>query len=219
MLSGKVSDSAYLRFQSLAAYRQINAGETVPNMDIADRFVFLASGATKLVAEASGGREQVVAFHFADDLVSIPARGPHGYTLRALTDCDILVLPSLEFMQIAHTEPVTLGEVARRALDALWRCREKAVLLGRKTAQERIASFLIATARRIGSIERGACVLSLPMSRRDIADSLGLTTETVSRQFTDLRLMGLIATSGRSEVRLLDIAGLEARAGNFFIAA
>ena len=92
-------------------------------------------------------------------------------------------------------------------------------MLGRKTAQERLASFLVTMADRIGMQQGGQCVLDLPMSRRDIADSLGLTIETVSRQLTVLRDLALIETSGRSIVTLADIAALEDRAGHLAVAA
>ena len=97
---------------------------------------------------------------------------------------------------------------------ALSRSREKAISLGRKSAQERLASFLITMAERIGKNDADACVMELPMSRRDIADSLGLTIETVSRQLSELRDAGLIETSGRSRMRLLDLDRLNARAGH-----
>ncbi|WP_419956968.1 helix-turn-helix domain-containing protein [Qipengyuania oceanensis] len=74
-------------------------------------------------------------------------------------------------------------------------------------------------ADRIGVPHDGGCVLDLPMSRRDIADSLGLTIETVSRQFTILRDLALVETTGRSTVTLTDIPALEDRAGHLPVAA
>jgi len=82
--------------------------------------------------------------------------------------------------------------------------RDMSVLLGRKTAQERVATFLTSMAERIGKQNDDGVSLSLPISRREIADSLGLTIETVSRQFTELRELGIIDTNGRSDVTILD---------------
>lgn len=213
-LPTNLSDASCLRFRTLARAVGVARGETAALDETIDQFVFLASGATKLVAKASGGREQVIAFHFQDDLVSVPARQAHAYALRALSDCELLIFPAQEFTDLARSEPATMTEIFRGSMEALWRCREKAVLLGRKTAEERIASFLLSIARRVGSQTEYGCIVHLPMSRRDIADSLGLTIETVSRQFGSLRTSGLVETSGRSVVRLLDIDGLEARAGH-----
>jgi len=200
--------------QFLGIARTVHAGrnERVRLDDEWPKFVFIGKGATKLVAHASSGREQIVAFHFQDDLVSIPARGSHAYYLCALEDCSMLVFKAHKFMALADKQPEILGEICKRSLAALWRCREKTIQLGRKTARERMANFLLAVAERNGSGAKGSCELHLPMSRRDIADSLGLTIETVSRQLGELKTEGLICTSGRSTVNLHDIQSLRARA-------
>ncbi len=209
-----ISDSTHLRFQSVARYASARAGDAPFTGNDTDQIFFVASGSTKLVAHASHGREQVVAFHFAGDLVSVPARGAHAYTLCALEDCELIYFPADEFFKLARFETGMVDEVLDRALSALARCREKTIALGRKNAQERLAGFLVTMAERIGSDEDGGRMLDLPMSRRDIADSLGLTIETVSRQLGELRDAGLIETMGRSKVLLLDLPGLGARAGH-----
>lgn len=179
-----------------------------------DQMVYVSRGATKLVATASEGREQIVAFHFAGDLISVPATAQHGYSLRALVDCQLLTFPTREFVTCIERAPAMMRQVLDRVMVALHRSRDKAVGLGRKTAEERLASFFIGMAERIGRTEGKACALDLPMSRRDIADALGLTIETVSRQLGRLRELGLIETSGRSGVRLLQPGALEARAAH-----
>lgn len=214
-----ISDRAFARFRSLARFDGAATGKAPLAKTGEDQIVFVASGATKLVAHASHGREQIVAFHFAGDLVSVPARAAHAYTLVALQPCALVTFPAAAFMLAARAEAGLLNEVLQRALRALDRSREKSIILGRKSAQERVASFLATMAERIGAPQSGGCVLDLPMSRRDIADSLGLTIETVSRQFGELRDLGLLDTSGRSIVKLHDLAGLDARAGHLPVAA
>ena len=214
ILPQEASDATHLRFQSVARYASERAGDA-PFAEIAtDQIVFVASGSTKLVAHASRGRQQVIAFHFAGDLVSIPARAAHAYSLCALEDCELIYFPSDEFFRLARSEANMVEEVLDRSMKALARCREKAIALGRKNAQERLASFLVTMAGRIGVNEDGGCLLDLAMSRRDIADSLGLTIETVSRQLGELRDLGLLETIGRSKILLLDLPGLGARAGH-----
>jgi CRP/FNR family transcriptional regulator len=208
------SDSTHLRFQAVARFASAKAGDAPFTDNDRDQIIFIAAGSTKLVAHASLGREQVVAFHFAGDLVSVPAQGAHAYTLCALEDCELIYFPAAQFFKLARFEPGMADEVLARAMRALARCREKTIALGRKNAQERLAGFLSAMADRIGVTEEGTCTLDLPMSRRDIADSLGLTIETVSRQFGELREAGLLETSGRSKVRLLDLSAMSARAGH-----
>ncbi|MBT8427219.1 MAG: helix-turn-helix domain-containing protein [Erythrobacter sp.] len=114
---------------------------------------------------------------------------------------------------MAESDPQILRGLIGQMADALRRCREKAVALGRKTASERIAVFLLGMAERIGTAKGTSVILDLPMSRRDIAESLGLTIETVSRQFTILRDAKTIETSGRSLVILHDVSQLRAQAG------
>lgn len=179
--------------------------------------VYVASGATKLVALAAAGREQVAAFNFVNDLVTVPAQGQHAYVLRALVDCELVVVPYAAMRDEVRSDAAALARLLDNYDAALWRCREKALMLGRKTAPERIAGFLLAMAARIGVPEGGAVLLELPMSRRDIGDATGLTIETVSRQLSLLRDDRLILTEGRSKVRLLDLPKLEARAGHLQI--
>ncbi len=214
ILPENLADAAYLRLQAMGRYASASAGEAILEDGDQDQIVFVAQGATKLVAHASGGREQVVAFHFEGDLVPVSARGAHSYTLSALRDCELIAFPAAEFLGFARSEPGLLNEVLDRVVTSLRRSREKSITLGRKTAQERVAGFLVTMAERIGTPKDGGCLLHLPMSRRDMADSLGLTIETISRQLTELREAGLIETSGRSDVHLCDIAALQARAGH-----
>ena len=169
-----------------------------------EQFVFLGEGATKLVAHASQSRDQIVAFHFAGDVVSVPARAHHSYAVCALRRSAILSFPSDRFLALAVAEPAILGRLLDSSRTSLLRCREKTITLGRKSASERIATFLLTMAERIGTPSADGTRLDLPMSRRDIADSLGLTIETVSRQFTLLRDKRLIETTGRTGVLLLD---------------
>lgn len=183
-----------------------------------DQMVYVSRGATKLVATASEGREQIVAFHFAGDLISVPANAQHSYSLRALVDSQLLTFPTREFIACLERAPGVLRQVLDRVMIALHRSRDKAVGLGRKSAEERLASFFVAMAERIGRTEGKVCSLDLPMSRRDIADALGLTIETVSRQLGRLRELGLIETSGRSGVCLLQPHALEARAAHYRLA-
>lgn len=194
--------------------QSVAAGGLLEVDEAEDAFVFVLSGAGKLVAHASGGREQILAFHFPGDIIAMPAQGVHAYTFVALTPFKALVLSAASLLSGVSSRPEELEKVLRQVLRSLARSREKAIALGRKTAQERLAGFLVNMAERIGRAEGKRCILHLPMSRRDVADSLGLTIETVSRQLGELRCDGLLETSGRSEVVLLDTDELASRAGH-----
>ena len=185
-----------------------------------DRLVWIAAGSAKLVAAHTGELpgEQVLAFHFAGDLVSVlrqSAAELRGSDVRlvALADCDLAIFPADRFLDIAQGDPAVLRSVLSRSLQALHRSRTRMMQMGHKSAAARIADFLVSMAERLTGATTGACDFVLPMSRRDIGDSLGLTIETVSRQLTELREAGLLETEGRSKVRLADVAALAKIAG------
>lgn len=210
----RVSDcSAMPGIGTLAQAMHVSAGEDAPLDRHNAALVYIIAGAAKLIARTAAGRDQVVAFNFADDVVMVPAQRAHAYLLQALTDCELLVFPYAALRDAVQVDPAVLARLLDNCDSALGRCREKALMLGRKTACERIACFLLAMAPRIGVASGAAILLELPMSRRDVGDSIGLTIETVSRQFSLLRGDNLISTKGRSKVLLLDLPRLELRAG------
>lgn len=197
----------------MGEFRRATRGHEIVLDSRTDQLVFLADGATKLVVQLPDGSEQVLAFHFTGDMVHVPHRPGDRLQLVALDDCRAITFPTNAFLDAAEGEPEVLRTILTRALLALQRSRNKAIRLGRKAAQERIADFLLAMAERIGIPDGTDIRIDLPMSRRDIGNSLGLTIETVSRQFTELRDSHMIATSGRSLVWLHDLEGLAVRAG------
>jgi len=192
--------------------------ELAPDHD-EDRLVWLASGSAKLVAPQAAGHaggppgSQVLAFHFPGDLVSVLRRSDGDFRLVALSDTDLILFPAERFLDEAQGDPAVLRGVLTRSLQALHRSRTRMMQMGHKSAQQRIADFLVSMAERLAECTAGACAFALPMSRRDIGDSLGLTIETVSRQLTELREAGLVATEGRSKVALNDVGALARLAG------
>ncbi len=208
--------------QWLAALGQVicvPAGHAAPLAADRDMLAFVVQGHAKLAARTPGDREQVVAFHFAGDLVDVPLRCDHAYVIVAIDQCDLLAFSRQDLLAAVREEPVVLEAVFSSVVDGLERCRENAVNLGRKSASERVASFLLTMARHARREADGALVLDLPMSRRDLSDCLGLTIETISRQISEMRREGLIATPCRARVELLDAAELLARANHFAPAA
>jgi CRP/FNR family transcriptional regulator len=183
-----------------------------------DRLVHIVSGAAKLVtANGAASRGQVLAFHFAGDLVSVLRQnanaGSGDCQLVALSECQLVTFASDRFLDVAQSDPSVLRSVLTRSLQALHRSRTRMMQMGHKSAAARLADFLVAMAERLTGCTSGACAFVLPMSRRDIGDSLGLTIETVSRQLTELREAGLVVTEGRSKVCLSDVAALGRIAG------
>ncbi len=210
---------------ALGQHQRLARGEALLRDADHDRLVYIAGGAAKLVttplATCKGGETsdivQVLAFHFAGDMISVLHQDATDIAgdlrLIALDDCQLIAFSTDKFLDVAQGDPIILRWVLTRSLQALHHSRTRMMQLGHKSARQRIADFLVSMAERCSSTTQEACRLVLPMSRRDIGDSLGLTIETVSRQFTDLREAGLIRTKGRSLVELLDLPALARAAG------
>ena len=143
----------------------------------------ITSGVVRLTRLLSDGRRQVIAFGYPGDIIGFPADGLHH------TDCESLTEARLQPYRRAHLESGE-GDPALREISAM---QDHFMMLGRKSAVEKLASFLCVLSERVGVSVGDHMQFTLPMSRSDIADFLGLTTETVSRTFTQLRKSKIIA--------------------------
>jgi len=178
-----------------------------------DLLVYIASGAIKLAAPGQGGTEQILGFQFEGDLIFISREDLQSFQIIAMRQSELLVFDAARLFVLAREHPQLSENLARLAIQALHQCRAGLMAMGRRGAMDRVASFLVAmrTIRQVAS--DGGHTLSLLMTRREIADCLGLTVETVSRQFSQLRQMKIIETPSRTIVRLLDPNWLANRAG------
>jgi CRP-like cAMP-binding protein len=169
----------------------------------------VAEGVLRLSRVTERGHQQVIAFGYPGDIVGLPVRGLRN------TDCDALTLAVLTAIP-ARLPEGTGGEAAEAAFiaaAALWEIgamQEHLTTLGRTSARERVASFLVVLMRRVGCRDEGGLHVDLPMGRADIAGFLGLRTETVSRAFTDFRQSGLIALPSAQHVTILKPEALAA---------
>lgn len=165
------------------------------------------NGTLKLSTSTSDGREQIVGVVYASDFIGRPfgARTPHSVT--ALTEAQLCLYPRGAFDGFAREHPQLQHRLLQRTLDDLDRTRAWMLLLGRKNAREKVATLLLDMKRRVQADEDG--VIDLPLSRQQIADILGLTIETVSRQISDMKRLKIIELAGRRGVRIVDAARLE----------
>jgi CRP/FNR family nitrogen fixation transcriptional regulator len=177
--------------------------------DTAEYFYKVVSGTVRTAKLLSDGRRQIDAFHLAGDIFGLENGEEHRFTAEAVDEVVVEAFRKSRFASLMHDNPTFGDQVMSSMLASLERAHEHMVLLGRKTAQEKIATFLLDMAGRLG---RGGQAerFELPMQRTDIADHLGLTIETVSRTLTQMVRDGLIklATTGRTIV-LADKAGLQ----------
>jgi CRP/FNR family nitrogen fixation transcriptional regulator len=146
-------------------------------------FVYkVIAGAVRDVRILSDGRRQIGAFHLAGDVFGLECGETHLYSAEAVVDCEIALVRRSALDKAADQDGAAARKLWELTSRDLLRLQDHMLLLGRKSALERVASFLI------GMSSRGAAgeAVELPMSRSDIADYLGLTIETVSRTLTQL---------------------------------
>jgi CRP/FNR family transcriptional regulator len=170
--------------------------------DKAAHIYALTSGSVKLYKLLSDGRRQIVGFLFPGDVFGLTNDPGYPYTAETLNQASACRFPQKVLGQTRENVPMLERRLFDLAVRELMRAHEQMLWLGRKTALERLASFLASLAKR--AVERGQpeSPIALPMSRSDIADFLGLTIETVSRTFTHLKKVNVIAIPDNSHVVL-----------------
>lgn len=162
----------------------------------ADLIYRVVSGAVRTSRVMSDGRRQIGDFYYADEMFGVEAGDRHRFSAEALSDCVILVLKASALRAAAGDDAYErlIRSATRQELD---RTQEHLLLLGRKTACERVASFLMGLANHGRSD-----AINLPMGRQDMADYLGLTIETVSRMLTQLQGALVVEFAGAREFRV-----------------
>lgn len=156
-------------------------------------------GAFKSVSLSEDGEAQVLGFHLPGELIGLDAlgSGTHRCEGVALTPSTVCEVPFEGLSSIAAQVPGLQRQLLRVIGQSVGRDNEHAGMLVRRHAHERIAAFLHALGERMARIGESGSVMRLPMSRDEIAGFLGLAIETVSRGFTRLQELGLIAVLGR----------------------
>ncbi|CAN7260523.1 helix-turn-helix domain-containing protein [Phenylobacterium sp. LjRoot225] len=162
--------------------------------DEADLVHLVVSGAVRTTRLLSDGRRQVGAFYYPSDLVGLETSEVHRFSAEAICDAVVLVVRRAALKAFAGDDQVdrAIWEATRRELE---RTQDHLLVLGRKTACEKVASFLMSLAQRERP-EGVAGRVSMPMSRQDMADYLGLTIETVSRMLTQLQGASVVEFDG-----------------------
>ena len=172
----------------------------------------VVQGTIKCFKLLADGRQQVVGFLFPGDFFGSPTQETTHYFAEALTRIELCVFPFPAIQRLIREMPNLERRLLKIANDDLNLAQEWMLLLGRKTAQERLATFLLLLAEKAKA--RGVATgttsgpIELPMNRSEIADYLGLTIETVSRQFSKLKASGHIRIAHNNEVTISNLQGL-----------
>lgn len=165
----------------------------------------IVSGSIKLLKTTADGREQAVGLLFPGDFVGQPFSDHGGLTAVAIADTELCLYPRSQFERVLSGQPKLERALLERTMRSLNEARDRQLTLARQGARARLAGFLLDLSRK----SLGGEIILL-MSRGDIADYLGLTIETVSRQFTEFKTAGIIAADrGSRSVTILDAVALQ----------
>lgn len=176
--------------------RHIPKGQTLTyDGDAADEIINIVSGIVKLTKNLEDGRHQIVALQFAPEFVGRPFADENNLNAEAATDLEICIIPKTAIREASEAEPAFERRMFQQTTEQLDQSRNWLLALGRKTAHERVVCLLELIRSHDGKSvpdRAGAMQFELGLTRSEIADFLGLTIETVSRQMTLLRKEGLI---------------------------
>jgi CRP/FNR family nitrogen fixation transcriptional regulator len=163
----------------------------------AEFFYQVQTGAIRSYKLLSDGRRQIDAFHLHGDIFGLEAGSEHRFSAEAVGNVTVIAYRRSRLGALTQDDPAFRDKIMTATLRSLERAQDHMMLLGRKTAQEKIATFLLDMAQRVSRDDEH---FELPMQRSDIADHLGLTIETVSRTLTQFARSGLIRLlpAGRS---------------------
>ena len=166
--------------------------------DPAGQIFNIARGVLRVYKVLASGRRAIVGFIYPGDVLGVSCQRRYLFTAEAVTDVKVRRFSRGRFFSLINESPALTPQLFAFLCDEMSAAQNQMLLLGHKSAEERVASFLLAVHHRsaIGN------VIQLPMGRLDMADYLGLTIETVSRTMTSLTRRGLIAAAGRQTLTL-----------------
>lgn len=202
-------------FENLGRRVHFAAGETVfSEEDITSSFYNVLEGVMRLYKLLPDGRRQIVGFALPGDFLGMNMTGRHNFSADAINAVTVCQFAKVPFGRFIEDRPHLLKRINELAVRELSQARDHMVLLGRRSADEKVATFLLGWRERLlafnGPSDTSDTV-PLPMSRQDIADYLGLTIETVSRTFTKLERHGAIEII-HGGISLIDPARVQALA-------
>ncbi|MCR8724219.1 transcriptional regulator FnrL [Frigidibacter sp. ROC022] len=207
------------QLEAIKFYRTYQAGQ--PIVWAGDRLEFVASvvtGIASLNQTMEDGRRQMVGLLFPSDFLGRPGRNVVNYDVTAMSEVTLCCFRKAPFEDLLRRVPSVGSRLLEMTLDELDSAREWMLILGRKTAREKIASLLVIIARRQAGLlltkPGDGAQFDLPMSRESMSEYLGLTLETVSRQISALKKEGVIVLSGNRSVTVPDFDRLLEETGD-----
>ncbi len=181
--------------------------------DAASHVFEVTEGVLRIFRMMNDGRRVITGFVYPGDLLGVSLERSYLYTAEAVTPVKLRRFARARFQHEIQNSPELRPQLFARLCDEMAAAQDQMVLLARKTAEERVASFLLVIARRLGPARETTPVVEIPMTRLDMADYLGLTIETVSRIMTRLTQRGVIEPNGRHAIFVRKLRLLATLAG------
>lgn len=207
------------RLEDIKYYRSFDAGQPIMYQGDEMQFVgTVVTGAAKLSRTLPDGRVQMLGLLLPSDFIGRPGRETVAYDVEAIEQVTLCCFRRKPFEQMVRDTPNLGQRLLTMSLDELDVAREWMLLLGRKTAREKISCLLALIAQRKSSLTLQATsdtvTFDLPMSRAAMGDYMGLTIETVSRQVTALRKAGIIKVAEKRQITIPSMRRLMAETGD-----
>ena len=207
------------QLEDIKFYRRFETGQTVVWAgDTMDFVASVVSGIATLNQTMEDGRRQMVGLLLPSDFLGRPGRVTATHDVTAITDLVLCCFRKKPFERLIREVPHLGSRLLEMTLDELDASREWMVVLGRKTAREKIASLLAIIAQRMSALSGNdhpeSLSFDLPLTREAMADYLGLTLETVSRQMSALKKDGVIRLEGARRIEIADLARLVDESGD-----
>ncbi len=208
-----IEDKDLARLAATAVVREVAKGETfIQEGEPATDFFNVTRGTVKLFKLLPDGRQQVTGFAGAGHFLGLAVSDTYAFSAEAIEPARVCRFSRPKLRELINDFPALEDKLLQTACNDLVSAQEQMLLLGRKTARERVASFLMSRADSCAAGLSDANAVALPMTRSEIADYLGLTIETVSRTFSRLKAEKRIAIPSNSEILILDRPGLSSMA-------
>ena len=184
---------------TLSEFKYRRGAEIFGEAEPAEYLYQVVDGAVRSYKLLSDGRRQIGAFHLAGDIFGLENGKAHRFTAEAIVDTTVRLAKRVSLAHVAEQDATVARDLLNMTACNLQHAEDHMLLLGRKTALERVAAFLLEMDRRLTA----AGVMALPMCRRDIADYLGLTLETVSRALSVLHDKGVLGFVGQTQRQIV----------------
>lgn len=214
-ICARCNDDELALLEKIKSYKTFEVGQPIIwRGDELMTFASVVQGIASLSRTMEDGRTQVVGLLLPSDFIGRPGREFVDFDVTAVTDVTLCQFQRKPFEALVEEVPHISQRMMEMALDELNAAREWMVLLGRKTAREKIATFLEMVVRRSTVPNLAVTGYSLPLTREEIANFLGLTLETISRQLSAMKKDGIVEFEGRRNFVIKDLAALHEASGD-----